>query len=378
MNTKTLAISLVLACQPVLAQEKEPTEKDPISDYLVNVNGGSVSAAGIINLDKSAVRTIQAAQDFALLLKSVSNDENKGGFGIAFTPARTELVPVKGIDYYSSPATRLLSNTTLSYAQNEISVGDKSYRQYGYSVDTYFYFDRDQDPSVAFSVGWKVCADSSRKQNTDEIAVVLGRNLPQAEQDKELVALTVKRFKLLGDCADQALAKTLKWNASRASISLGDGRMTDKSGGSSYGLGKRLTVNAMLGAGDNGAFNLTVQRVSNGVDPDSLKTTPVNKSSTLAGLRYTYAGADAASRTRALLEVSNSKSSSSAMFKDVFMYAAGVEYRVLDSKQYPLWLSLRAGRNRSTQDGKEQTAVLMTLNFQQASKLPGREALVAR
>lgn len=376
MSTKIFFLLLAIASHQAFAADKEPTKEDPISKYLVNVNGGSVSAAGIISLDKSAVRSIQAAQDFALLLKPFSTDDSKAGIGISFTPARTELVPVKGTDYYDNPLTRLLSNVTLSYAQNEPDFGTKSYKQYGYSIDTYFYFDRDQDPSTAFSVGWKICADASREQNNKELQAVLDRNLPEADQNKQIEELTAKRFKVLGQCADTALSKSVKWNADRASFSFGDGRINEKGGGARYGLGKRLTLNAMMEAGTNGALNLTVQKVRHALDTSSLKTSPTTKSSTLIGLRYAYAGADQKSRTRALLEVSNSKSSSADAFKDVFMYAGGVDYRVIDSKEYPLWLSVRVGRNRSLDNGKEQTMALLTLNFQQSTTLPDRSALV--
>ena len=60
----------------------------------------------------------------------------------------------------------------------------------------------------------------------------------------------------------------------------------------------------------------------------------------------------------------------SRCFRDVFKYAAGVDYRVIDSKEYPLWLSFRAGRNRTMDSGKEQTAALLTLKFRKGSSLP--------
>lgn len=163
MKHAMLAICSLLFAGPSLA---EPTE-DPISQYLIDIAGGSVSASGIIDLDSSAVRTIQSAQDIALALKPFSSNDNKSGFGIAITPARTTLLPLKGTDYYHNVGLRILGNLTLSYAQNEVDVSDKSYRRYGYSVDTYYYFDPDKDPTIAFSTEWKKCADTSRSANNE-------------------------------------------------------------------------------------------------------------------------------------------------------------------------------------------------------------------
>lgn len=176
----------------------------------------------------------------------------------------------------------------------------------------------------------------------------------------------------LKDCADKApsLAVEKTWNAGRVAISFGDGRISVKGADQRYSLGKRLTVSALFPVTTVGAVNVSVQRVRNALDLESLKTTPDFKTSTLAGIRYTHVGSEPTSRTHALLEVSNSKASSNDAFKDVFMYAAGIDYRVIDSKESPLWLSLRVGRNRSIASGDTQTTALLTLNFQRATTIP--------
>jgi len=263
MNARITALLVACTGAPVFAADT-PSEEQPISKYLVDVNGGSVSAAGIINLDNSAVRTIQTAQDFALALKPFSSDDSKAGVGISFTPARTELVPVAGSSYYDHPVVRLLSNLTLSYAQNEIDIGDATYRQRGYSVDTWYYFDRDQDPAVAYSVAWSRCAKDTREQNQKALA---GLSRSDPDFDKKLQEITANRGKLLGDCADNAVANMARWNAAKASISYGDGRIARQGTGERFGLGRRITLNALVGIGDSAAVNLTVQRVRDGLDP---------------------------------------------------------------------------------------------------------------
>ncbi len=95
------------------------------------------------------------------------------------------------------------------------------------------------------------------------------------------------------------------------------------------------------------------------LDVESLSTgTPTYKDSSLVAARYTY-GDREGTRYRALIEVSNAKSSSAAALKETFMYAVG-----LDRKIGPgVWLELRLGRNRSAENGKEQNTALANINI---------------
>lgn len=379
MKHATFALHALFFVGPCFS---EPME-DPISQYLIDVGGGTVAASGIISLDNSAVRTIQSAQDIALAFKPFNSTDNKSGFGVAITPARTTLLPLKGTDYYHNVGLRIFGNLTLSYAQNEVDVGDKSYRRYGYSVDTYYYFDPNKDPTIAFSTEWKKCADMSRSANNeflqrlrDKYPAAFRTPIDAAQKataDKDLQEFTADRMATLKDCADKApsLAIVDTWNAGRVAISFGDGRISVKGADQRYSLGKRLTVNALFPVTKVGAVNVSVQRVRNALDLESLKSTsPDFKTSTLAGIRYTHVGSEPTTRTHGLFELSNSKSSSNDAFKDVFMHAAGIDYRVIDSKETPLWLSLRVGRNRSVASGDTQTTALLTLNFQRATTIP--------
>lgn len=373
---RTVIASLCAACAigfaPDSCAAEEPSDKDPISKYLVDVDGGSVAAASLISLDKSAVTTIQRAQDLAVVLKPFGGDKESAGFGMSITPARTELIPVSGRSYYENPLVRLGSNLTLSYAQNDKDVGEKKYKQYAYSLDTHYYFERDQDPSVLFSVKWKDCADSNRESNNKKLGEFNAKYPPGKLTDaarKELQAVTEERRTLLGDCARTAMKAAQAWNAARISVSLGGGRIAANSGGQKYTLGRRFAVNGLVGVGP-GAINVTVQRVQRALDLESLKTTPDFKSSTLAGIRYTFPGSTEDSRTRFLVELSNARSSSTGVFNEAFIYAMGFDYRIYDLKDLPIWLSLRAGKNRSIESGKEQTTVLLNLRLQRNSSLP--------
>ena len=53
-----IALFLSLFVSLSAADPKDPTEKDPISEYLIDITGGAVSAAGLIGIEKTAITQI--------------------------------------------------------------------------------------------------------------------------------------------------------------------------------------------------------------------------------------------------------------------------------------------------------------------------------
>lgn len=357
-----IALFLSLFVSLSAADPKDPTEKDPISEYLIDITGGAVSAAGLIGIEKTAITQIQTAQDFVVAIQPFTSNGQKAGFGLAFTPARTKFFPVSGRAYYDNGFIRLLSNITLSFAQASREIDKKNYSQSGYSVDTYYYVDRDMDPAIIDSIVWKSCADKTKSENLINLgkfndAYPPGQPRdPKAQQD--LDKITQERDKGLRACQDKVQDSKKAWNASRLSLSFGKGHMVRDADGDKFSLGESLTLNGMFSVGTKGAVNVSLRRTSGALDVDSLNSATANyRSSKLAGIRFTYGDLDDTS-LRAIVETSNSKSSSASAFRDVFMYAAGLDKKIMDG----MWLEFRLGRNHSNENGKEQTAALMKLN----------------
>jgi hypothetical protein len=342
------------------AHAAEP--KDTINNYLTDISGGSVSAAGLVGGAKSPVTTIESSQDLILAVQPFASEETrKGGFGIAFTPAKSTLLPMAGNTYVNGGTfMRLLGNLTLSYAQNAADFGGKSYRRSAYSLNTVYYFNVKDDPVYLASEGFKECADKTAPDNDAAIAAIVRADPPlsKAERLLALEALTDKRAPVLLDCIDKKLAGA-KWNSARASLSLGEGRIRGDSGAASYSLGRSWNLNAQLPAGAKGLVQLSMRETRNALDPNSLgKPALAFKTSRLSGVRFTY-GDQEATDLRLLVEASDSKSGSAGAFRDTFMAAIGIDKRLAQGA----WLEFRFGRNRTLEGGKEQNMGLLTLNI---------------
>lgn len=358
--TRLLAIAFIIV--PWGAQAAEDAASAlTIDKFLVDITGGAVSAGGVVGLAKTAVQQIETSQDLVVALQPFTSGDQKTGFGLAITPARTALTPMSGYTYLSSKPMRLLGGVTLSYAQNKQDIGGASYQKSGYSIDTNYYFDVDEDPIKIADLAYETCAqatldavvaDLTQKRADGKISV--------DEFDKGVTEANKQKAAGYKKCVDEAIAKSQKarWNASRMNLSYGNGSIRAITGGSSYSLGRMLTINAQVRAGEMGAIYLSLRGARDSVDPKTLATTPIFKNSSLVAARYTY-GSHGDNATRALVEVSNAKASSPIAFEGVFLAAVGVDRKVAKG----VWLEFRLGRHHSDANGKMQTTGLLNLNI---------------
>jgi hypothetical protein len=355
-------IILCLACVFLLrvAQAQEGPDKN-INAYLVDITGGAVTAMNLVGGGKSPITQIETSQDLVLALQPfTSGSDQKSAFGIAITPAKTTLFPMAGRTYVSSDVWRLLGNLTLSYAQNPGDIAGQSYKRTAFSVDTVYYIHLAQDPVYAASDAFKACADKEvDKAKLELIKKRVEQGMTDEAFQKGLEDITNGRDLVLTACIDDSLKSLAKaqWNAGRISVSYGEGRIKAASDGSSNSLGKSFNLNAQYPVG-KGVLAASLRHTREALDPSSVgKPSLVFKSSRLVAARFTY-GDQGETDFRALAEVSNSKSSSADAFKDAFMYAAGIDKKLSKGA----WLEFRLGRNRSIENGKEQTTALMSLN----------------
>lgn len=336
-----------------------PEPQDTLNRYLVNITAGQVTAASLLGLDKSAVTTVQTSQDLVAAINPFSDDEQKSGFGIAITPARTTLLPMSGNTYAGGWPARLAGSLTFSYAQNRASIGGVDFKRQAASVDTLLYLRKEEDPIMIGSAAFAACARAGRAANAAEIdRIALDPNLRQEERDLLLEAQTRKLSEALGPCIDAALGKA-KWNSSRVALSYGQGRIKPAAG-RELDDGKYLTVNALFQAGERGAWNLSLRRSTDVLETANLDpAAPRYASASLAALRYTY-GDLAGTDFRALAEVSNANAGTANAAKDVFIYALGLDKNLAKG----IWLSFRLGRNHTLDGARQETTGLLNLSLQ--------------
>ena len=359
MWASTMLLFFCIVCMPAGAAEED--SKD-INNYLVDISGGAVSAAGLVGA-KSGITTIETSQDLVVALQPFSSaGQQKSAFGLAITPARTTLLPMAGKTYISSPFARLLGNLSFSYAQNQVTYSGTPYKATAYAVNTMHYFKLSDDPAYAASMAFKNCADKKGDEHARKVAELFAQrpSMEAAAFDKALAELMNGRATALISCTEAAVAALAKarWNSGRMSVSYGEGRL-GASGGGSYSLGRSANLNAQLPAGDKGAIAISLRQTSAALDTSTLgMAAQAYKSSSLAAARYTY-GDQGATALRALVEVSNAKAGSGPSDRNTFKYAIGIDKKLMKGA----WLEFRLGRNRATVDGKGQTAALMSFNI---------------
>src|SRR5688500_13159707 len=161
-----LGFVALLSCAAVCAQEQE----DSLKPFLSNIAPGPQSAQEMLNIAHTAVTSLQSAQDWLGAIGAATGNGDKAGFGLAFTPGRSDVrvLAVSAREYADSNQRlkRLWGATTLSYAQNQAAYGDADYRQSAFFVQTTYYIDPMDDPVVAGCQGVKACVKD--KQQSEE------------------------------------------------------------------------------------------------------------------------------------------------------------------------------------------------------------------
>jgi len=358
MRRPAVALAFVLGGANALAQDADTGKENKLSNYLVDIQAGAVSAAGIIGLQESAVSEVQSSQDLVLALKPFSSNASKAGFGVAISPFRTSILPMSGQDYAnpSKPWNRALGALTLSYAENSATLSSVAYRKNAFSLDTSYYLDRDDDPAIKANRAFAAC--EAREQAEDRAM--------NATTDEERKKAQEEAAAAAKECIDtDAAKKKAAWNAGRIMASYGRGWIQpDETAGPKLSLGKWLIFGAVLRSGRNGATHITHKRASEEVDLTSLQATPAFKDSSLTAIRYTY-GAEGNGDLRWLAEVSDAKTSQVTQLNGAFKRALGLDKKLFDG----VWLQFRVGKSRTADGTTEQTSSLLTVNWMPSAGL---------
>jgi hypothetical protein len=330
-----------------------------LEDFLVDSNSGSVTAASITGLSGSAVVNIETAQDLVLAVNPLSSGREKTGYGFSLTPARTPILPLSGKSYIENPVARIWGSTTISYAQNDTTVGNVDYRKTGFALGTSYYWDINNDP---VKVGVKAFSDCKRQrvEAGEETLVDLDPGAFSTAARK-VISANAK-------CMAEQMRDVPAWNATRMAIAFGKGWITPTSGsGSKESLGTTYSASAIIGIGPMLSVTGTAKHVSKEVDLNSLAGVPGYSSSNLFALRVTSAP-NLDSSLQVLAEISNAKTGRVTAATDVFKYAIGVDKKIFSGG----WLEFRFGKSQSNDGTTTQNLSLLTLKLSPTSTLFGK------
>jgi hypothetical protein len=346
----TLAIALTCHAQS--------GNKAKLADFLVDIGAAPVSAGSITGLNASSIANVQTTQDLILAINPFSNNDARSGYGLAITPARTNITPMAGSSYLNSDVMRFLGSTTLSYADNKATIGSSSFQKQAYSIDSSIYLNVEDDPVKYLYDAFLSC--EKREEHQNEANKAAEQSKP--DEFKRLMELATKADK---ECKALATKAKTKWNASRLSISYARGDIKPSAGGKKESLGKFLTVSATLGIGESVAAIASYRRTKDAVDTSTLATTPTFKSSSLAALRITT-DPSAKGDLRWLAEVSNVKSGSTIAAETTnFKHAVGLDKKIMEG----LWLEFRVGRAKKVAGTENETKSLLAINWAPSSTL---------
>jgi hypothetical protein len=379
VRTSSAFIAALIAHGAVSAQQP-PSDK--IADYLVDIGPGPVSAAEILGVSATAVTNVQALKDLNVLLKPATGGKEKAAVGLEITPLRTRWSSMTAASYMTSPLSRLLGSTSLSYAKNTAKYGATDYSQQAAGLHTQFYIDAKDDPVVAAHEAFAQCAmaQSIDVQKLRELnARVEERKrqlnvsvLPVEERNRlESEYINSAAFIKLAQDADTAVkacvakAARAKWNAPLVAATVGSAWIQPDAGGARLTLAKTLSVTGVLTAGANGAVHVSARRARKELDTSTLAASPVFKSHTLLAARYTYRGNED-SDLFGIVEISNAKDSDGTVSNAAFKYAIGLDKRVLEG----VWLEFRVGKARMVNGTGDETKALFNVKWSPTPALP--------
>lgn len=368
----TRAVVVLSASLAALGAAAQPAE---LSQYLADTTAGAVPAASLVGVEESAIAAIETSQDLVLALKPFSSKGgSKAGFGIAITPTRTALFPVIGAaQYYDSALMRALGNITLSYAENGADVSGRSYRRNGFSIDAYYYTEKEHDPVVVAQDEFPGCTERKAAELRASQARIR-RNRAATQEEIDAADAEVKTAEAQADavhktCIDAAIKRKSPWNATRLSASAGAAWIRpDSGGGERRSLGRSLTLAGIFRLGESGAAHVSARRTSDEVDLTTLGGTPRFRSGSLVAARYTYGSRGDNGELKVLAEASNAKKTEPTAANAAYKYAIGIDKKVGSGA----WIEFRLGRARTFEGSELETRSLLTLKWMPSSGLFAR------
>ncbi|MDB5972473.1 MAG: hypothetical protein JWQ90_4923 [Hydrocarboniphaga sp.] len=336
------------------------------SSYQSDDAAGSVTAASLLGISGDVVANVENIRDIVVAFKGASEGGGNGTLALAVAPARTAWSPFDLPDYRNHDYVRLLSSTTLSYAQGQAKIGDIDYERQAAAIEMSYIFNRSDDPVIAFDDALHDQAVTERKDKcTVQAELFKQANQVGGQEDDKPIFDAVK-------ACDQIVQASLRWNRSNASFSYGQGWIKPHDGGDQSSLGKTLAVSLTYGFEhlDGGRLDLknraalavTYRRSLSEPVLQTLGTASVERKDTsLLVARLTF-GSDT---IRALAEFSDAGSRDITASQRTFKQALGVDLRLIKGA----WVNLRFGRLSDVGGDGKETASLLSLSYSPSALL---------
>ncbi len=355
--------------EKVLTKSKSKWE-----DYLADWSGATISASGMLGLEGEAITTIDNKRSLTVALQGLLDDDSGNAFGLALTPARSSLAPMNLSSYASHWYMRLLGSLTLSYAQGATTIEAVDYDRKAYAVDTNFFFDRRDDPAVAYALGFASCnifrtptPTMSRAEFDAELAAGVEEPARHPNADGSASADDIRAR--AAECRD-GVEKLVndRWNRSQLSVAYGAARIQPKDHSKPEdSLGKTLAVTLVYSFGKVGplpgidmlskkfALTLNYRRSTDEPVLETLAAAQTtHKDSSLFIGRLTGGSGSA----RVFVEFSDARSREITASQRAFKRAVGLDYRLYEGA----WLNLRVGKQRKVDGTDDETGTLFSVS----------------
>jgi hypothetical protein len=211
----------------------------------------------------------------------------------------------------------------LSYAQNQTDYAGQSFKKMAFAIDPVYFFKLEDDPVYQASRACKRCADWPNELGQMEKDLNVKRERGESSKEACLMALEKlndQRATQLTACidADIAALNQARWNSGRLSARFGDGRIRPVLAVPACALGRSINLNVQYPMGEKGLAQISLRCGRHVLDKSSLGAAlPTFRSSTLATMRLSC-GDQGEGDLRAMVEVSNARSSAAGAYKAPF------------------------------------------------------------
>jgi hypothetical protein len=386
-----IQLFIVLACLTSIAAASEGDQPEvllakekgdaKLAKVVVDSAPGTVSAMSMLGIAVDQTTVVQNPRNLTVALKAF---DGKNAFGLAFTPARTSLMPMDLSTYNDSAIGRIWGNTTFSFAQGRATISAKEFERRAISVESSFFLQPHQDdPAVMY---WDALAVAAKHpEDTKNDCLIMRESKPVGPQQPAIPVPAPAQGAAIvtmaaGDSLDMAedpegvkssdalaakcrakVTKRARWNASRMWLSWSSGHYRLADGGDTHSLGKTTVLGVTYGLGEvdaktASAFTISGKRTSNSPVVKTMgDAAPTFASNSLAQFRWAYGSPT----LRAVLEGSNVKKSEPTASERTYKRAIGFDFKVSDE----IWLNIRGGRQRRIDNSGDENGSSFSVSY---------------
>lgn len=330
--------------------------KNKISEITFDTAPGTVSAINLLGVGADDTTIVKNPRDFTVLLKTFRGEE---ALGISLTPARTAIAPLDlkeySLSYESSFGylTRLWANFAVSYAQGQSDISEIKVDRRAVALESSFYLNAEDDPVIAYY---------RRLSGKKTPCVIVPETPPDGsgvklEESPDIAKVTSANAKACRDAAQ----KDVRWNASRAWLSVSTGDYKNQISDTRKSIGKSIVVGGTYGIDNKlstiaGTVTLAATKALSVPTAKSMAVlVPDRQDSTLIFLQM----AAGSQGFQVVAQGTNVRSGNSLVVSRSYKRALGIDWRI----QEGMWLLLRSGSQRKLDNTGNENTSTFTLNI---------------